>query len=537
MHSPTAATARRVKTAPPADVDAAIVGAGLGALMTAARLAQAGKKVAIFDQHYVAGGCATMFSRGSGDQRVQFDVGLHYVGECGPGGKLTRMLEEVGVHVDWCKLDEDGFDELVFPDFRFPIPASLERYRDQLVERFPSEVAGIDRYIRLCREVRHLGRDAAPRGLAQALDALLHGRVAAWNKGATLGDFLDTCTKDPQLRAVIAGQNGDYGLPPSKVSLMLHAGLAMHYFGGAYYPRGGGQVIADRLAERIEALGSTIHLRHTVGAIRVKDGRATGVLVHGPHGQKFEVRAPVVVSNADPKLTFLTLASEVPELAPMRKKALEWEMGGAIFLTCLAVRADLAALGMKARNYWVFDSYDFEALYAEVGEGGVPDTRGCYITSATRKDPDTPGHAPPGVETVEVMALVPGRSKTWGVRVEDAGGPGYRGGEDYQAVKARIEGQLVARLERLFPGSTADVVHRESASPVTQTRFTWASDGTGYGLAATPGQFLANRRGARTDVAGLYLCGASTRSGHGIVGALASGVQAARAVVRDLEAR
>jgi phytoene dehydrogenase-like protein len=207
-------------------------------------------------------------------------------------------------------------------------------------------------------------------------------------------------------------------------------------------------------------------------------------------------------------------------------------MGGAILLTCLAVRADLGALGMRARNYWSFDSYDLEALYAEAGGDSVPDTRGCYITSATRKDPGTPGHAPAGVETVEVMALVPGQSRVWGVAPEHAGAPAYRSDSHYRAQKARIEDQLVARLEALFPGSTADVVHRESATPVTQTRFTWASEGTGYGLAATPGQFLSHRPGARTALPGFFLCGASTRSRHGIIGALASGQHAARAILR-----
>ena len=88
VHLPTAATAARTKVVPPAKVDVVIIGAGLGGLMTAARLAQAGRSVAVIDAHYVAGGCATMFSRGSGDQRVNFDIGLHYVGGCGPGGRI-----------------------------------------------------------------------------------------------------------------------------------------------------------------------------------------------------------------------------------------------------------------------------------------------------------------------------------------------------------------------------------------------------------------------------------------------------------------
>lgn len=531
VHLPTAATAARTKAAPPAAVDVVIVGAGLGGLMTAVRLSLAGKRVAVLDAHYVAGGCATMFSRGSGDQRVNFDIGLHYVGGCGPGGRIPTLLDEVGVAVDWRPLDPDGFDELVFPDFRFRIPADEALYRERLVALFPTEKAGIDRYMRVCREVRTLARPGAPKGLALAWEAMTKARLAATNRDSTLGAFLDTCTRDPRLRAVIAGQNGDYGLPPGKVSLMLHCGLANHYFDGAWYPRGGGQVIADGLAARVEGLGGTISLRHAVEEILVEGGRAVGVRWRGPHGQPGETRAPVVVSNADLKRTWLELVPESAAPAGLRETARAWEMGGAIFLTCLAVRADLGALGMGATNYWQFDDYDFDSLYAEGEAGAPPPVRGCYITSATRKDPGTPGHAPPGVETVEVMALVPGRAEAWGVSEADARRPVYRQSEVYQAHKARIEADLVGRLERLFPGATREIVHRESATPVSHTRFTWASGGSGYGLAATPGQFLANRPGCRTAVPGLFVTGASTRSGHGISGALASGVQAARAVI------
>ncbi len=80
LHSPTLHTARRVRTPVPESVDVAIIGCGPGGLEAGALLARAGQKVACFDQHYVAGGCATMFERGRSDARWRFDVGLHYIG-------------------------------------------------------------------------------------------------------------------------------------------------------------------------------------------------------------------------------------------------------------------------------------------------------------------------------------------------------------------------------------------------------------------------------------------------------------------------
>src|SRR5688500_636941 len=94
---PTARTKDRVKTPVPDRVDVAIVGAGLGGLMSAARLAKRGLSVAVFDGHYVAGGCATMFHRATRDGPYQFDVGVHYIGDCGPEGKIPTLLRDVGI--------------------------------------------------------------------------------------------------------------------------------------------------------------------------------------------------------------------------------------------------------------------------------------------------------------------------------------------------------------------------------------------------------------------------------------------------------
>lgn len=210
-------------------------------------------------------------------------------------------------------------------------------------------------------------------------------------------------------------------------------------------------------------------------------------------------------------------------------------MGGAIFLTCLAVKADLGALGMGACNYWEFDGYDFDALYGESQSGTIP-----RFAAATSR-------APLGRISARRATRRRGwrRSRSWRWCRERRSSGAFRGRgahaelpalPEYLATKARIEDNLVGRLERLFPGATANVLHRESASPVSQTRFTWASGGSGYGLACTPEQFLGNRPGYRSGVPGLYFTGANTRSGHGISGALGSGVQAARAVEADVKA-
>ena len=132
------------------------------------------------------------------------------------------------------------------------------------------------------------------------------------------------------------------------------------------------------------------------------------------------------------------------------------------------------------------------------------------------------------------MTLVPAGTALWGVEQDAAKAWQYRENAQYRERKAMVEGEMIARLDALFPGAAAAVVFRESSTPVSHVRFTRATDGTGYGLAATPGQFMRGRPGYRGPLPGLYFCGASTRAGHGVVGAMSSGRQAALIVAAHL---
>jgi phytoene dehydrogenase-like protein len=190
---------------------------------------------------------------------------------------------------------------------------------------------------------------------------------------------------------------------------------------------------------------------------------------------------------------------------------------------------------MRATNYWQFDDYDVEGAYRIPPSLDDFRARGAYITSASLKDPAHAGfHAPAGVTNVEVMTFVPGEASLWGASHVGAEGWSYHDAPRYRALKASLEDQMVARFSRIFPSANSRIAFRESATPLSHVRFTRATDGSSYGIAATPDQFMRNRPGYRGPLPGLYLCGASTRAGHGIVGAMATGRQAALRIAKDL---
>lgn len=526
----------RARAPVPDRVDVAVVGCGLGGLTAAAHLARSGMRVACFDAHYVAGGCATEFARGPRGARYHFDVGVHYVGDCGDDGEIPRMLRACGIDLEFAELDPDGFDTIVFPGLRFRVPAGVDRFRDRLVEHFPEERRGVDKYIALVRSLMRAGRalglkDGKP-GFFYTLPFLGDALRVRLNANATIGELLDDWIRDPRLKALLVGQCGDYGLPPSRVSAILHAGLVGHYLRGAYYPKGGGQSIADALAGAIEHAGGTIHLRHPVERILVRSGRAIGVRLaaRGTEPAR-EVQASVVVSNADMRRTLLELVG--PEHLPgdWVVRAPRFEMSAGMFITFLGIRGDVRDRGMGATNFWQFDDWDIDRVFRDASELRI---RACYLTSATTKDPENALHyAPAGVSNCEVMAIVPGTGAAWGASDDDADAWRYGESASYQARKKRIEDELVARVDMLLPGAAADVVFRESATPVTHRRFTGATDGAAYGLAQTPEQMFRGRPGYRGPIDGLYLCGASTRAGHGVLGTMTGGRRAALRIERE----
>jgi phytoene dehydrogenase-like protein len=369
----------------------------------------------------------------------------------------------------------------------------------------------------------------------QTLSSLWRARSIFPHLNATLEGFLDRCTCNERLRAVLAAQSGDYAEPPSRASFIMHAVVIMSYLDGACYPAGGGQVLSDRLAESIECHGGSILLRAPVTKICVEQGRVCGVEFESKHVGRRTVRSSVVISNADIKHTMLTLVEAERLKRPTVDRIQGYEMAPAIGVVYLGVRRDLRAEGVPNTNYWIHPSYDQEQMYADAREGRFHPAPVCYVSSATLKDPTNPRSAPPGITNLELATIVPSQPEAWGTTTQEMENGAYRANQAYEQTKQALAGRLIAIAETVFPGLGRDIVFQEISSPLTHHRFTRSTGGTSYGIALTPGQSLFRRPSAATEIAGLYLCGASTMSGHGIEGTMISGVLAASRVVgKDL---
>jgi phytoene dehydrogenase-like protein len=190
---------------------------------------------------------------------------------------------------------------------------------------------------------------------------------------------------------------------------------------------------------------------------------------------------------------------------------------------------------MPNTNYWCHPDYDPEAAYGVATAGQLSDHPPVYITSATVKDPDGPGHAPPGCSTLELMTWTTPSPRAWGVPGTDPATDRYSRNPAYRQTKAALAEQLVDVAEHVLGDLRPHVRWQEAATPLTHERYTLSTQGASYGIELAADQTGPRRPAPRTPVAGLFLAGASARRGHGIVGALAGGRDAASEVLeRDL---
>ena len=313
---------------------------------------------------------------------------------------------------------------------------------------------------------------------------------------------------------------------PGTAYVLLHDHAAEEVGGAARswgFVRGGMGKLTEMMADAAREAGAEIRCDAEASRVLTRSGRATGVELAGGE----ELRAPRVISNADPKRTFLGLVE--PEALPREFVAAirEYRCEGTSIKINLAVDAlphaeALPGDGVQPYHRGIMEMNqplaDMDRAQNEARNGQPANEPHIELCFPTVHDPSL---APEGKHIVTIDV----NSQPYTLR-EDS----------WDDIKESVADRAIEQLEGFFPGLSASILHRQVLSPLDLERQLGLTGGHALHGEMLPEQlfFMRPVRGwgdYRTPVRGLYLCGAGTHPGGGVTGA--NGRNCAREVLRD----
>lgn len=502
--------------------DAIVIGSGIGGMTAAACLAELGKKVVVFEQHYTAGGFTHSYARNG----YEWDVGVHYIGDVGAPHTLTRRLFDFvsGGKLKWAPMDAH-FDRIFLGTDSYDLVATPKAYRAELLKHFPEEEKAIDEYFRRIATAANAMRLITMEKLLPKPGAALARGWRKWRMPSWLNQttrsVLESLTSNQKLIAVLTGQWGDNGLPPAESSFIIHSLIARHYLYGGYYPVGGASQIAETIIPQIQKTGGELFTYASVEEILVERGKAVGVRMADGH----EVRAPIVISNAGVFNTFSKLLpADVAKTSGYLKKLDTVKRSMASLGMYIGIKDTAENLGLPKTNYWLYSSEDYEGslerFFADPENTDIPLV---YISFPSAKDPAFASKYP-GRATIEIVAPGPHEwfaqwaDKPWGKR-----------GDDYDALKEAWSQRLLERLYEHFPQLRGKIDYYELSTPLSTDYFCRYETGEIYGLDHDPSRFEQRWLTPKTSIPGLYLTGQDIIT-CGVAGAMIGGLVTAVAV-------
>ncbi len=515
--------------------DVIVLGAGHNGLVAAAKLARSGRRVLVLERRGVVGGAAVTeeFHPGfrglpgaslcgllrpeivaefglaqRGLQLLPLDPEVTALGEAGKPLRIWRDPARTAQELTTLS----PRDAAAFPAFQ-SLMVSLAAIVDPLLLQAPPEVSEWnwgDQLLLLRRglRLRRMGKDAMYRSI----------RMVPMSLRAVLDEWFES----DLLKATLAvdGLQGTFRGPysPETAFGLLHHFVPAAHGGGWSLVRGGMGALTQLLAAAAQEMGATVRTGAEVRQVLTKDGRVTGVqLTSGEI-----LQAPAVLSNADPKRTFLRLVdpSELPRDFVDHIRHFQTE--GVVAKVNLALDG-LPSLpaegGAPPVHLRVAPSLEYvERAYDDAKYGAASEEPFLDLVIPSLVDP---GMAPPGRHVMSVLVQY---------------APYHRKAGTWDADREAFGDRVVGLLEAQIPGLRRLVLGREVLTPVELEARFGLTDGHIYHGEMTMNQQLVLRpvpgwSQYRSPIVGLYLCGSGAHPGGGITGA--PGYNAARAVQGD----
>ncbi|TVR71767.1 MAG: phytoene desaturase [Spirochaetaceae bacterium] len=474
-----------------------VVGAGLGGLSAAIRLAAAGYPVEVYEKQSGPGGKA--FTEQIGAYR--FDTGPSLF-------TMKHVFEELFASAgrrleDYLTLKPlERICNYFWPDgSRLATWSDLHRMAGEFERTFREPREHLDRYLRHSRRIyditAHLFLErslhewstlGAPRFVRSLLQ--LH-RIDLWR---TMDEANGSFFRDGHLRQLFNRYATYNGSNPYRTPATLNIIPHVEYGLGAWAVENGIYAVSRALEQLAREQGVVFHYRSPVERVLTK-GTAPGkrpvrgVLVGGE-----EVPAEVVVSNADVTATYRFLLRDEQAKAFRRHRRLEPSSSGIVFYW--GVRRRFPELGLHN----IFFSADYTREFREIFREGRSPTDPTIYLNITSKE-GSPGDAPEGGENWFVLLNAP-----------------WDSGQDWNREALRVRTAVLQRLSRELGTEVEPLIEVESRMlpPDIEAR-TDSAGGSLYGISSNTRVAAFRRHPNRSrPYPGLYFVGGSAHPGGGM---------------------
>ncbi len=522
--------------------DVIVIGAGHNGLTNGAYLAKSGLRVAVLERNPYIGGatvsrelhkgwfysnCSYVCSLLRPEITRDLELPRHGLQVVPYGGGVTMMR------------NGDHFGNYHDHDRQYREMARFSKRDANAYERYAADVMKQTRLIRpfllkrppdptslKLRDLKDLAEfagaflDMGEEGLADT--------IRFWTK--SVGDYLDEYFETDVIKAHMAGSGiigtalGVYS--PGTAYVLLH-----HYMGdvdgnvGEWgFARGGMGAVADALAKSFQSFGGEIICDADVDQITIKNGKTTGVALKNGN----EIGAPIVVSNLDPKRTFLDVMDPADLPEEVIKKAEKFKIRGS------SGKLNIALDGLPTFNNLPNDSplrvgemhfsdslTRLERAYDDWKDGTWSKDPYVDMLIPTQVDPTM---APPGKHMMSVFVQY--------------APPKIEGEEWTDADKDGFEKSVLDQISAYSPDFKDLILHCETRTPREIEAEVGLTEGNIFQGELTFDQLLFNRpfpgyAQYRGPIKGMYMCGSGTHPGGGVMAA--PGANAAREILADLK--
>jgi len=525
--------------------DAVVVGAGHNGLTAAAYLAKAGLATLVVERRHIVGGCA-----------VTEEIDPDKAPGCrvSTASYIASMLRPEIIRD--LKLGSYGLKMIACdPGVQTALPdgnviswwSDRERLKRELSDKAPRDV---EEFFRIDSKLRELAAYLQPffmepppdpyrRGAGRLLEMLRVGRRFRRMRGeevtslirfmtGSLGEFLDRHFRADAVKRLILsnslyGKHGGPYQPGTAMGLLFHllSGGAEERQGFAGHVIGGMGAITNAMAAACRDCGVEIRTSSEVIEINQDRGRVSGITL----SDGSVVDADLVVSNADPKRTFLKLlATGLSD--EFRDDIAAIRMAGPCAKVNLVLSEEPAVRGMPESHSRTERSLftlapslqEAEDIYNEARRGRMPALLWIDCVLASNADP---GLVTDGRHVLTCFVQYLPYSLATG---------------DWNLERERLGDKVVAIIGRYAPNVPSSVVARQVLTPLDLEQTFGITEGNIFHGDINLEQLFFMRplpahARYRTPIRGLYLCGAGTHPGGGVTGA--PGYNAARQILRD----